>query len=110
MDVQRFEGLSRFLQHVLVVENLDETEGAPLHLTPQKDVGTDVEIVGKRKILIDRLDALAPRIDRMGELYALAREENLALLGMVDAGDAFDHGRLAGAVVAEETDDLAGID
>jgi len=76
MDVQRFERLSRFLQHVLIIENLCESEGAPLHLTPEEDVGSDVEIVGKRKILIDRLDALAPCIDRTGKLCALACEED----------------------------------
>ena len=37
-------------------------------------------------------------------------EEDLALVGLIDAGDAFDQRRLAGAVVAEERDDLAGID
>src|SRR5689334_7969672 len=102
MDMQRFERLPRFLQHVLVIENIYQAEGAPLHLTPEEDVGADVEIVGKRKILIDSLDALAPCIDRMGKFYALASEEDLALVGVIDAGDTLDHGGLAGAVVAEE--------
>jgi hypothetical protein len=41
------------------------------------------------------------------DAHALALEEDVARVDRVDAGDAFDEGRLAGAVVADESHDLA---
>ena len=39
-----------------------------LDLAAPEDVGADVEIVGQRQVLIDRLDPLLARIDRAGEM------------------------------------------
>ena len=50
------------------------------------------------------------RVDRPGEVGPLALEEDLAVVRLIDAGDALDQRRLAGAVVAEQRDHLAGID
>ena len=41
-----------------------------LDLAAQEDVGADIEIVGERQVLIDRLDPLLARIDRAGEVAA----------------------------------------
>ena len=41
----------------------------------------DVEIVGERQVLVDRLDAPIARIDRPGKVGWLALEEDLALVG-----------------------------
>ena len=94
-----------------VVESLDETaEVARLNFTAEEDVRADVEIVGERKVLVDRLDARAARLHRTCELNRLAVEDDLAVFRRVDAGDAFDECRLARAVVAEKTHHLAGRD
>ena len=41
---------------------------------------------------------------------AAAFEVELAAIGLMSAGDRLDEGRLAGAVVADQSLDLAGID
>src|SRR5690606_6064906 len=59
--------------------------------------------------LVNGLDAVGEGIDRPGEADALAAEHHLALVGVMDPRDALDQRRLAGAVVAEEGDHLAGV-
>ena len=83
---------------------------ARLDFTAEEDVCADVEIVGERKVLIDRLDASAARLHRACELNRLAVEDDLTVFRRVDPGDAFDERRLARAVVAEQADHLAGRD
>ena len=83
---------------------------AALQLAAEEDVGGDVEVVGQREVLVDRLDPVAAGVDRAGEADGLAVQADLALVGGVDAGDALDQRRLAGAVVAEEAHHLAGVD
>src|SRR5690606_3874487 len=58
-------------------------------------------------VLVDRLDAFAPGIDRAGEAALPAVEPDLAGIGLVHAGDALDQRRFAGAVVAEKRHHLA---
>jgi hypothetical protein len=66
------------LMHLRVVERLDRpTEIALLHLATEKDVRADVEIVAEGKVLVDRLDPLAPCVDRPRELAL----PNLSLFG-----------------------------
>ena len=52
----------------------------------------------------------SPRVERRVELDRPALEEDLAGVGLVDAGQRLDQRRLAGAVVADERDDLLGVD
>ena len=68
---------------------------ALLHLAAEKHVGTDVEIVGEREILVDRLDPDPAGVHRACEGDARAVEEDLALFCLVDAGDAFDERRFS---------------
>src|SRR5205085_1017910 len=81
-----------------------------LDLAPEKDIGADIEIVGKRQVLIDGFDAMIACIDRPGEAGGPALEEYLAFIGMIDTRDAFDQSRFAGTVVAEERHHFAAMD
>ena len=111
MDLERLQRHLRCSQHVGLVEHANEAaEIVFLDLAAQKDVGADIEIVGERQVLIDRLDPLLARIDRAREMTLPPFEIDLAFIRLIDAGDALDQGRLAGAVVAQEADNLAGID
>ena len=103
-----FERLARLVQHVPVVQGLYEpAEAALLDLAAKKNVGADVEIVGEREVLIDRLNAHPARVHGRCEHGRPAVEGDRALFRVVDAGDAFDEGRFARPVVAEKPDDLA---
>ena len=96
---------------MLVIKRLDEAaEAARLDLAAEEDVGPDVEVVGEREVLVDRLDPDAARVHRAGELNLFAVEDDLAVFRRVNTGDAFDQRRLARAVVAEQTHHLAARD
>ncbi len=108
---REFERLPRLLAHFLVIERLDEPpQAARLDLAAEENVCADVEIVGERQVLVDRLDPDAARVHRARELDWLAVEDDLAVFRRMDAGDAFDEGRLARAVVAEQAHHLAACD
>ena len=103
-----FERDARLLLHPPVVERVDEPrQPTLLDLAAEEDVGADVEIVGEREVLINRLDAVAARIHRRRERDRRAVEDDLAVVGLVDSRHTFDQRRLARAVVAEQADDLA---
>jgi hypothetical protein len=67
------------------------------------------QIVEQREVLIDGLDAGQARRGRRMQRRPLAVEQDLAFVERVDAADALDQGRLAGAVVAEKGKHLAAI-
>src|SRR5438874_257622 len=111
MYSERSQGFLRLAPHLVVIERRDEAaEITLLDLAPEKDVGADIEIVGKRQVLIDGFDAVIACIDRPGEAGGPALEEDLAFIGMIDARDAFDQSRFAGTVVAEERHHFAAMD
>ena len=110
MEVEARHRLFRGFRHPRPVEDRQEAEQLALRLAAEKDVFADREIVGERKVLIDRLDAAFAGLLRRGEVDRLAVEQDLALVVVEHAGDRLDNGRFAGAVVAGERDNLAGID
>jgi hypothetical protein len=68
----------RAVDHRLLVEHAKGPE-AFLDLATQKHVLRRGQIVGERQVLIDDLDALGPRIDRLVESAHLAFDGDLAL-------------------------------
>ena len=48
--------LARGMLHGDVVERVKAGE----HLAPEEDVGRRIDVIGKRQVLVDRLDAVAP--------------------------------------------------
>src|SRR5271165_1977350 len=97
----------RFGPHPLDVEQAEP--GA--QLAPHEHVAPDRLLLGKRPLLIDRLDAEAPRLRDGPTVHALAMEANLAAgIGRVESHDDLDERRLARAVVAEQADNLAPVD
>ncbi len=58
------------LGHGAAVDHRQEAEGAPHGLAPEEDVGADRQVVGQGEVLVDGLDALAPRRLRGGEVDA----------------------------------------
>ena len=77
-------------------------------LAAEEEVLRGVQVVGERQRLVDRLDVVAPGVAGRADLGLLAVDQDLAGVGMVGAGEHLDQRRLAGAVVAEQADDLAG--
>jgi hypothetical protein len=57
---------------------------------------------------VDDADAQLLRVLGRGRLVRLATEEELALVGLVDAGQQLHQRRLAGAVLADQREHLAG--
>ena len=59
-------------------------------------------------MLIDHADAERLRVARIAHRDLLAVDQHLALVGCVEAHDAFDERRLAGAVLAQQRMKRAG--
>ncbi len=79
-------------------------------LPAEEHVLDDVEVVAQGEVLVDDLDAEGGGVAGAGDVAGPAGDGDLAAVDGVDAGDAFDQRRLAGAVVADEGADLAGVD
>ena len=84
--------------------------GAALDLAAEEHVGGGGEIVAERQVLVDDLDPLLARFDGLMKMHRLAADADLAVGGREIAGDDLDQGRLAGAVVAHEPQDFAGLE
>ena len=83
---------------------------ALMQLAAEEDVLGRAEIVAQGQVLVDDLDALAAGISRLLKMLDLVAQADLALRRQEIAGDNLDQRRLAGAVVAHEAQDLAGLD
>ena len=98
--------LGRLGLHDRLLEPLEHVVG----LAAEIHVLDDVEVVAERKILVDDLDPELRRVLRPVDVHDLAVEHDVAAVRRVDAGDALDQGRLAGAVVSDEGHHLSGPD
>ena len=84
-----------------------EPAAAPAGLGAEHDVLGHGEVVDQHEVLVDhadaQLDGLAGRVDDLG----LAPDQDLALVGLLQAVEHLHQGRLAGAVLADQGVDLA---
>ena len=106
VTASELEQLARLLLHRDLVEDVDAGTVADTSL-PEEQVGDHVEVVAQREVLVDGRDPERGRLVRGPDLHRLAVERCLAGVARLGAGDRLDQGRLAGAVVADERDDLA---
>ena len=96
-----------FGAHALDVEQAE----ARAQLAPHEHVAPDRLLLAERALLIDGLDAETARPRHRPVVDALAMEIDLAAgVGRVEAHHHLDERRLAGAVVAEQPDDLPPVD
>ena len=85
-----------------------EVEQRPAaRLVREEDALRDRQVLDQVELLVDRRDAARERRRGVAHRQRLALEEDLAAGGLVDAGDALDQRRLAGAVRAEQAVHLA---
>jgi hypothetical protein len=64
----------------------------------------------EQRLLIDGGDAVALRFRRAGHRDRRPGKQDLAMIRLIDAGHDLDQRRLAGAVLAEQRVDLAGME
>jgi len=94
-----------------LVELSRDLAGARGHLlAAEEDVGDDVEVVAEGEILVDGRDPEFGRVLRARDRDFFPFEAEAAGIRRVDPRDRLHQGRLAGAVVADQTDHLAGAD
>lgn len=87
----------------------DDEAGAG-RFVAEEDVLGDREVLDEVEFLVDGGDAQAHGGDRRLEPDLFAAPGDLAVVGLVGSGEHLDQGGLAGAVLAEEAVDLAGLD
>ena len=78
-------------------------------LVADENVLGDVEIGKQQRFLIDRGDAQPLRLGGAANRDRLAAQKDLAAIGLMYAGYDLDQRRLAGAVLAEQGMNLAGV-
>src|SRR5438445_5300959 len=98
----------RFRSGALHAVLIEQSVAQPL--ASQEHVLDDVEIVGQREVLVDRLDTEARGVARGVDVDGMALPGDLAVVYLVDARDALGEHRLAGAVVPAQGGHLAGRD
>ena len=95
------------LPHPLLGRVPVEPAAAPAGLGAEHDVLGHGEVVDQHEVLVDhadaQLDGLAGRVDHL----RLAPDQDLALVGLLQAVEHLHQGRLAGAVLAHQGVDLA---
>src|SRR3954454_7612271 len=109
LGLELAEQLGRARVHGGEVDDLEGAERS-LALAAEEDVLGRREVIAQGQVLVDDLDALSPRVDRLVEMDRAVVDPDLALGRREVAGDDLDQGRLAGAVVAHEADRLARLD
>ena len=90
--------------------HLDLVELPGRHLVPEEQVGDDVEVLAEGEILEHRGDPHLERLAGVVERHLLAEILDGARGRLMHPGEHLDERRLAGAVVADQRDDLAGMD
>ena len=108
LDREAPQDLDGLLLHRDLVEPAQRA--ARTRLATEVEVADDVEVVAQREVLVDGRDPERRRIGWTRDRDDAALPQERAFVGSVDAADQLDERRLAGAVVADQRDDLAGVD
>ncbi len=89
---------------------IDEPQRSPTgRFAPEQDVAGDVEIVEEVELLVDERDPEGRRRGHAADRHRRAVDQQLARVGLFDPADDLHQRRLAGAVLAEQRHDLAGV-
>src|SRR5579871_2243875 len=99
---QGAQGIGRLQLHRVLVE-----QAVPQALPAQEHVLDDVQVVGQRQILVDGLDPQCGGVPGAPDVYRPPLEVDLAMVGLVHAGDAAGEHRLPGTVVPTQAGHLA---
>jgi hypothetical protein len=91
------------------VKDLDRPEAAK-GFPAQEDIGGRGQVVAQREVLIDDLDPALPRLDRFVEVDRPVLQDDVAGGRREVAGNDLDQRRLAGAVIAHQSQHLARIE
>ena len=105
-DSDVVEVLARALPHRPVVEEAQRPDAAR-HLAVQEHVVVDRHARDEREVLEDGVDPERAGVRDGAELHLLAANEDPALVGLVEPRQDLHEGRLAGPVVADQTEHLA---
>ncbi len=85
-------------------------DGGGEEVAPEEEVAGDGQLRDQRRVLVDRLDAVGDGVACVPQIDLLAADEDVAAGKRNRARKHLDQRRLAGAVVAEQSDDLTLVD
>src|SRR5581483_8239396 len=85
-------------------------EPAAARFGAEEDVVENGHRRRERELLVDQRDPMPDRVARRAEAHRTPVDDDLARVGRHSAGDDLPERRLAGAVLADERVDLAGLD
>ena len=99
----------RALVHVALVEEATAPTGLP-QFTAKEDVLRHVQLGHQREVLVHHLDPDVACVHRTREVHRVAIQEDLPSVGHVDTREDLHQRGLACGVVADQADDLGGVD
>ena len=89
---------------------IDEAEPRELRLVAEIDILADCEVGEQGLLLEHHADAFSVGVGGVFETGRLSRDDNLTGVGLIDAAKNLHQRRFAGAVLADQSDDLFGPD
>src|SRR5579864_3671105 len=107
MQVDIGDGLDRFAAHARAIHRADAEQRKVQRLPANKQIARNRQVGHQRVVLVDGFDAELHRRLRRADAHRLTLKQDLAFIRPVNARQDLDECRLAGAVVAEQADDLA---
>src|SRR5262245_36739931 len=100
--------MRRFRFHCSTVDQAQRATSSGF--APQKDIRSDVEIVEKMKLLMDKPDSVTSRIPDRLNGYGLTIDDDFAGVRPADATENFHQCRFARAILPDERHHFRGKD
>ena len=92
------------------MRKMEPSDAGLQHFAPQKHVVRDRQRRRQRQVLVHRFDPGVAGIHRRLEVQRLALELDFAFVGGDGTADRLDEGRLAGTVVADDSQDFTRVE
>src|SRR6266849_1235861 len=108
MDVERSQRFLRLLAHETPVDNR-QSEDLTDRLASQKDICADVQIIGKRQILVNCFDSAITRLMGIIEFYFFSCVSQAAPVRVMDSGDDLDQRGFTRSVISGESQNFARV-
>ena len=108
-DAGLFQQFSGAAHHGFFIQPRQRPKAKSHRFAPQKDVGGHIQVIGQRKVLINRFNAMGACLLWRGKIHRLPIDKHRAAGALLDPGDIAHKGGFARAIIADDGDMLVCI-